>query len=295
MLNTGAKIAVVGTGRLGSSFAIALAGIGRNVVAVSTRRPEHRSWLRKKLPATLVTDDLRVAASSAEIVFISVSDRYIQEVCDACDWSRDQAVTHCSGVLGLDPLASASQAGARTGAIHPLQTFPSPDSAHLLSGCTFAIESIDDEFGRWLNDCAVELDGHPIPISGEYQRAVYHASAVLACGLLAGLAGIAAEMWSSLGIEREEAIRRIAPMVISTANAVDRHGMPDALTGPYTRGDLDTIRKHLSATFSESPDTSRAYTALAYAQMHIAEEQGNIDDETAAQIRSLLLKHLEKM
>ncbi len=293
ILTSNAKIAILGAGRLGSSLAIAFDRADRNVVALSTRRAEHRDWLHNQLPEALITDDFRNAAANADVAFITVSDRYICEIADACNWHPEQAVVHCSGVSGLELLEAATQAGARAGAMHPLQTFPSFDSAPLLHGITFAIESADEALAQWLNECVQNFDGFPITISGKTQRVAYHASAVLSCGLLAGLVGVAAEMWEQFGIDRDTAVKRIAPMVASTAAAVQEHGIPDALTGPYTRGDLETVRKHLTATFDISTDTSRAYAALALAQLHLAQAQGHVDEQTMAKIRNTLIEHLE--
>ena len=61
------------------------------------------------------------------------------------------------------------------------------------------------------------------------------------------------------------------------------------------RGDLETIRTHLDITSDVNPDTSRAYAALALAQLHIANEKGNLDDATLSTIKRLLSGHLETL
>ena len=295
MFDQNSTISIIGAGRLGSSLAIALSQRHFNVAAVSTRRLQHRTWLREQLSEAHVCETAAEAASVADIVFVTTSDSVIEEVCRQVDWRSDQAVVHCSGVLGLEVLHSASSASATVGAFHPLQTFPNPDPNQLLCGITFAIESDDEHFENWLSNLADRFGGRAISISGTEERAAYHASAVLACGLLAGLAGISAEMWSRFGIERSDAIAMMAPMITSTAAQVAEKGMPGALTGPYTRGDVETIRRHLEATKLHSLDLSRAYAALALAQLHIAAEQGGIDDSLQREIREILESHLRSL
>ena len=85
----------------------------------------------------------------------------------------------------------------------------------------------------------------------------------------------------------------LAPMLRSTVDAIADDGLPDAISGPYVRGDLETIRKHLNITQEVNPDTSRAYAALALAQLHIADEKGNLDNDILNGIKTLLKDHLD--
>ena len=225
-------------------------------------------------------------------MFITSTDSTIEEICRKCDWKSAQAVVHCSGALGLDALKFAADSSASVGAMHPLQTFPSPDSHHLLSRITFALESDDDHLMSWLSNLTEMFESNRIIISGADERAAYHASAVMSCGLLTGLVGIAAEMWEIMGIERSDAVDKMTPMIISSAAEIAKRGIPNALTGPFTRGDVATVSKHLAATQRLSNDVSRAYAALALAQLHIAAEQNKLDNTKIEEIAKLLKDHL---
>ena len=302
-LNLNSRIAIVAAGRLGASLAIALARAGRNVVAVSSRRPEQRQWLKAELAAMslvgndpanriLVCSKPRDAASDADVVFVTSTDAAIAQVARSCELRRGQYVVHCSGLLGADILADAAPE-ATPGAMHPLQTFPSRESHNLIDGISFGIESPDRVLLEWLNDLAATFNGRVVLVSGTRQRAAYHAAAVMSCGLLAGLTGIAAEMWRELGINRDDALGHMAPMIRSTAAAVAESGIPDAISGPFVRGDVDTIRAHLNATHAFSRETGRAYAALALAQLHLAGEKGNLQPDTIAEIRRILTDQLE--
>jgi predicted short-subunit dehydrogenase-like oxidoreductase (DUF2520 family) len=286
-LNKQSPIAVVAAGRLGSSLAIALTGAGYNVASISSRQASHREWLSSRLKDSVVVEEAQTAANVANIVFITAPDAVIEEICSNIEWRSHQAVIHCAGVLPLSALDHARVAGSETAAFHPLQTFPSSDSSERLKDVSFATESVNPALFYWLRTLARDLGGSSFSINSS-QRAAYHASAVMACGLLAGLTGLAAEMWEPLGIDRADALKRMIPLLRATVDALDEKGLPSAITGPFVRGDVETIATHLAATTAKSPETGKAYAALAEASLHIAKEQGGLSESAYQSIKSLL-------
>jgi predicted short-subunit dehydrogenase-like oxidoreductase (DUF2520 family) len=282
------RVGIIGAGRLGSSLGLALTGTGYTVAALSSRRAEHRDWLSRRLAGTKITAEAQPVADASDIVFIATSDGAIRTVCDSVRWRSGQAVLHLSGALPLDALEHASASGAIIGGIHPLQTFPSPEASGSFDGITFAVESSHPELAGWLKQVARDLGGNPISITSE-QRAAYHTAAVMACGLLASLTGLAAEVWASAGgISRAEAVSAVTPLVKTTANWMGQKGLPQALTGPYVRGDVTTVRAHVAASSGVSEEHGAAYAALALAGLHIAEEQGGLTPEARDTIRGIL-------
>ena len=286
-LNKQTPVAVVAAGRLGSSLAIAMSDAGYNVAAVSSRRADHRDWLNSRIENGLIVENAQTAANLASIVFITPPDAAIEQICSIVQWRSHQTVVHCAGVLPLSALDTAIRAGAKTAGFHPLQTFPSPESSDRLKDVSFATESTNLEVLTWLETLASDLGGSSFKIESS-QRAAYHASAVMACGLLAGLTGLAAEMWEPLGIDRADALKRLIPLLHATVDALDEKGLPSAITGPFVRGDAETIASHLAATLAKSPETGRAYAALAEASLHIAKEQGGLSESAYQSIKSLL-------
>jgi len=287
VLNKESFVAVLAAGRLGSSLAIALDKAGYNVVAITSRQPTHRAWLNSHITTGIIVENVQTAANVANIVFITGPDAYIEEICSGVKWRSHQAVIHCAGAMSLSPLDTARVAGAQTGGFHPLQTFPTIDSYERLKDVSFAIESASPTLLGWLSTLAQNLGGSAFQIESS-QRAAYHASAVMACGLLSGLTGLSAEMWEPLGIERTEALRRLIPLLRATVDALDEKGLPHAITGPFVRGDVETITMHLEATANKSIATGNAYAALALASLHIAKEQGGLSDSGFEDIKSLL-------
>jgi predicted short-subunit dehydrogenase-like oxidoreductase (DUF2520 family) len=286
-LNKESPIAVLAAGRLGSSLAIALSNAGYNVASVTSRQPTHRKWLSEHISEAIIVENLQTAANVANVIFITGPDAYIEDICSKVEWRSHQAVVHCAGVLPLAVLDEARLAGAETAGFHPFQTFPTNDSSDRLQDVSFATESANPTLFYWLRILATDLGGSAFRIESS-QRAAYHASAVMACGLLAGLTGLAAEMWEPLGIERAVALKRLIPLLRATVDAIDEKGLPDAITGPFVRGDVETVATHLAATSEKSSETANAYSALALASLHIAKEQGGMSESAFESIKTLL-------
>lgn len=285
------SLAFAGAGRLGSSLAIAAQRAGYHVAALSSRRADHRRWLRSRLAGATVSASPAEAVALADIVFVTTPDAAVSEVSRQIPWRSGQSAVHCAGALPLSVLDAAARAGAAVGSLHPLQTFPGPDAHDRLNGIAFAIESPDGALAGWLRKFAARLGGVPFDISPEH-RVAYHASAVMVSGLSAALAGLSAQMWTRSGVPRDRALASLSPLFVSTALAVQERGLPGALTGPFVRGDVATVARHLEATAAQSPDLARAYAALALAALPIAAEQGGLSAAAHREIEAMLRRAL---
>ena len=181
--------------------------------------------------------------------------------------------------------------GAHPGAMHPLQTFSSVDAAlKSLPGTSFAIEG-DEQIRLYLTEMAQALGGKPIFLRPE-DKALYHTSVVFMGGLLTGLAGAVAEMWGHFGIDRAEALQALTPIIRGGADTLEAVGVPGALAGPYVRGDLGTIRKHMAALKAQTPAMLPVYCHMALIGLPLALEKGRVSDEQADEIRNLLTEAL---
>ncbi len=292
-LDANTSIGFIGAGRLGTSVAVALHRAGYRVVAVSSRSAESAESFAERVPGCAPLSGLQDVADIADAVFVTTPDGEIEPVVNGISWREGQAVVHCSGARPVSDLASAHEAGARIGGMHPLQTFPTPDSADLIPGASAAVGSDDPVLLDWLQKVAYVLETKPFTIKDEH-RAVYHASAVMACGLVASLMGLAAEVWAEMGVSRADALTALRPLTAATVEAVGREGLPEAITGPAVRGDVETIRMHLESMQSLAPNLSHAYTALNYDSMSLFEERDGLSDEAAIEIKALLRQSLEK-
>ena len=314
------SIGFIGAGVLGRGLALALAGAGCPVAAVSSRTPSSARWLAGRIDGCLAADTAQAVADRCDLVFITTPDAAIAEVAAAVSWRAGQGVAHCCGAASTELLAPAARAGASVGAMHPYQTFAAlaePEAAaRRLSGVTFAIAA-EGWLADYLPTLAARLGGRAVAIPDEL-RPLYHASAVLACGYVATLLDAAISIWSELAELGSElgpdlgskpgpelgselgpdlgsdsdacwdaGLNAVLPLARATLDAIAAAGPRAATTGPAIRGDANTVAAHLAALEQRAPHLAPLYRELTRASLPLARAKGVSEEALAALARQL--------
>ena len=285
--NRQSKVAFLGAGKVGGSLALALANAGYPVVAVASRTPASAHTFAARIDGCTAYQSYQGAADVSDVAFVTTSDDAIGPVAASVVWRQGQAVVHCSGAASLDLFDGPKSQGAVPGAFHPLQAFSSVENGvKSIPGTTFSIEAGDD-IRPYLEQMAHDIGANPIFLKAE-DKVLYHLSGVLMGNLLTCLVGIAGGVWEHIGYSRAEGVKALVPMMRAVADNIEASGIPDAVAGPYPRGDVGTIRKHLEALRERDPGLLPLYCELALAGLPQAVERG-LDEETAEEI-SLMIK-----
>ena len=281
------KTGFIGAGKTGSAMAIGLSCVGYQVSAVHSRSFASAERLSSLLPDCHACQQPQEVADSSDMVFITTPDDAIASVAEQIHWRRGQYVLHCSGALSLDVLEPARRDGAVTGSLHPLQSFAGMDQAvNNLPGSTFALEGREPLLSL-LKQIVNLLKGNAIVLKAG-DKALYHAAAVFTSNYTVTLLGMAAKLWESFGIPQEEAVPALLPLLRGTVDNIESVGLPNCLTGPVARGDLDTIRKNLEAITASCPSLLSVYKEMGQQSIPIAVASGSIDEEKARMLRSIL-------
>jgi predicted short-subunit dehydrogenase-like oxidoreductase (DUF2520 family) len=238
------KFGIIGTGIVGTSIAILLEEAGHRLVGVHTRSEasyqrfcQYLEWKRRPLEEWIF---------EAELLFITTQDGMIRSVAEELSkrklYRPNQVWIHCSGSMSSRALQVDANLSLNYLSLHPLQAFASIDQAvHLLKGTHFGIEGDKEELGA---EIVAQLGGIPHCINQE-GKAIYHAGAVVASNYLVTLAGLAVRLFEQAGIQKEEALESLLPLMQGTLHNLGQVGIPQALTGPIARGDVDVVRSHL--------------------------------------------------
>jgi predicted short-subunit dehydrogenase-like oxidoreductase (DUF2520 family) len=280
------RLGFIGAGRLGTALAWSFAQRGCPVVAVASRKRAAAEALAARIPACRLGDVADVIAA-ADLVFVTTPDGAIAATVDGARWRPKMGVVHCSGATEVAALAAAARDGAAIGGFHPLQTFGDPEAAvRSLPGCTITIEA-DEPLNSVLVALArrIECRVNRLPPGA---RARYHAAAGYASQFVNALLREASKIWRSWGATEEDAVQALLPLVRGTVASIAEVGLARGMPGPVSRGDVDSVAKHVAALGALEPPILDLYRALCERTIPLACERGAIDAETAAQIARVL-------
>ena len=234
---------IVGRGRAGGSFGLALARAGWSTTLVSGH------GIASHDEATFRQRDL---------ILLAVPDDTVASVADALP-RTDAVVAHVSGSLPLGALGGH----ARTGSVHPLMSLPDAEvgAARLLDACTFAIDG-----DPMMGDVVGDLGGTAVVVPDD-RRALYHATAAIASNHVTALCAQIERLAEQVGMP----VEAYWTLLRTTLDNIESIGAAAALTGPAARGDWRTVEGHLDAL----PDAAerRLYLALCERAASLAGRQ----------------------
>lgn len=226
-------------------------------------------------------------APGTTIVILAVPDDALPEVVHDLSMMGGAptgcVALHLSGALSTDALAPLHHRGYAIGSMHPLMAVADPWLAgERLIGAAFAMtgEPAANAAARRLVSA---LGGVPLTIAAT-QRPLYHAAAVVASNYLVALTGVAVRMLEQAGVDGDDAVRALLPLLRGTLDNVEHLGVKAAVTGPIARGDVDTVRLHLARL---SPGDRVLYSGLGLELLRLARAAG-LDEGRAAEIEMLL-------
>lgn len=270
-------IAIIGSGRLGTALAIALQQKGYAIESVIARRrasARNAARLLDAKPVALAVDEIR-DLPAAELLIIATPDDQIATV---VDWlnrlktgdSRKPTVLHTSGALSAKILAPLSKKGWTVGSLHPLASVSEPRSGALaLRGAYWCVEG-DAAAVRLGKKIVHDLAGRSFSIASDF-KPLYHAAAVMTAGNVVALFDIALEILGQCGLKKKEAQRVLLPLLLTAVQNLDGKDPAKALTGTFSRGDVETVKRHLAALKSNAlPDALELYRLLGKRSLQLS-------------------------
>jgi predicted short-subunit dehydrogenase-like oxidoreductase (DUF2520 family) len=219
----------------------------------------------------------------AERVIIAVPDAAITEVAAilAGAGMNSGIALHTCGALGPEALQPLAAKGVSCGTLHPLQTIATPGQGlTVLPGSAFAVAG-----DGWAREIVALLKGEALHIPAGKQP-LYHAAAVMASNYAVALVDGAVTLMNEAGIERDQALRALAPLMRAAVENAFALGPEAALTGPIQRGDCTTVSAHL-LSLEAAPDPVRnLYRAAGLQALEIVRRR--LPAETIEKMEALL-------
>lgn len=281
----GERVLFVGPGRAGLALGYALWQAGAlEHITYSGRKPDPPAHPLFIQGVAEYVYGLELPAPGTTAVFLGVPDEVLPEISFALAAQGEAppgcAAFHLSGALGTDPLAPLLEKGYSVGTLHPLQSLADPVlGAEQLKGVYFAVS------GEPAAILAARRMVHPlggsvltVPVA---RRPLYHAAAVFASNYLAGLLGAAGRLMVQAGVPEDEALEAILPLARGSLDNLGRLGPVRALTGPVSRGDVETVRLHLRTL---EPRERALYASMGLEVLNLAAD-GGLGEELVKELR----------
>jgi predicted short-subunit dehydrogenase-like oxidoreductase (DUF2520 family) len=273
-------VSIVGTGRLGTALALALAGNGYSLQSLVARRVEkaRRAASLLDLPVQVLAAKNMQSLRPADVFLITVPDDQIPAVAaELCglhpDRKRKPTALHTSGALSAEVLMPLREKGWQTGSMHPLISISDNDST--LEGAFWSVEG-DAAALRLAKAIVRDLRGTSFSIRSE-DKPLYHAAAVMTSGNVVALFDVALEMLAECGVDRETARGILLPLISSTVRSLETKDPAQALTGTFSRGDLETVKRHLAALKKKQlADALDLYRLLGKRSMKLTKDHPQI-------------------
>jgi predicted short-subunit dehydrogenase-like oxidoreductase (DUF2520 family) len=255
---------------MGTALGIALRRSGYRIEVVISKTPSSARRAAKLIGGGVVTlaESQRANAPAetmrrlvdSDLLLISTPDDALEAVASrlartihrpSTDRGKTQRfVLHTSGAVSSDVLAPLRTLGYSVGSLHPLVSIADAAAAQdCFSGTHFCVEG-DGAAVRIAGILVKNLGGHSFTISSE-AKPLYHAAATVSSGHVTALFDLAIEMLEECGLTTRQAQQILAPLLTSTAANLVAKSPAAALTGPFARGDVATVRKHVAAMKSK--------------------------------------------
>jgi len=281
-------VSIIGTGRLGTTLAVALAAKGYSIRSLVAREVQNARKAARLLEAevqVLAAKELR-SLIRADVFLITVPDDQIAGVAhELSEINADQKATvlHTSGALSRDVLESLAKKGWHTGSIHPLMSVSGVDDS--LDGAFWSVEG-DRAALRLGKEIVRDLEGKSFSIRSE-DKPLYHAAAVMVSGNVVALFDVALEMLGECGLDRKTARAVLLPLIASSVRNLETKTPEESLTGTFSRGDVETVKRHLAAI--RNPKVRNLYGILGERSLEMAK----LDKDLAGKVRKVLLTGLQ--
>jgi predicted short-subunit dehydrogenase-like oxidoreductase (DUF2520 family) len=299
------KIAIIGAGRIAYSLISALLRNGYIVDAIISRKINSAKALAEKFGIKKYFDDINFISKSVNVFFLTVPDSEIKKT--AVQLSKLKLnfslafFIHFSGAEDISVLVPLKLKGGKTGSLHLMQTFPSKKIVKI-KNVNSAIETNDDSVYKFLLQLCRDLQLIQFRIDSK-DKAYYHLAGVFASNFLAGNIFNAQRLLSLNNIDEQKYFNILSSTIHSTLQNIKTVGPAKALSGPVDRGDIKTIRKHISSLRKKSKISKdnffyslfKNYIIQSLNLVKLVEEKHCELNQSHQDIRKLLVRELNNI
>ena len=271
-------VSIIGAGRLGTALALALQARGYRIRSLVARHTQSARRAAALLDAgtTPFAGNKIGSLPQADLFLITTPDDQIADVAaklTKLQFTPKPVALHTSGALSSDVLSSLKAQGWSTGSVHPLISVS--DATTSIEGAFWCVEG-DSRAVRLAKTIVRDLGGTSFSINSA-EKPLYHAAAVMTAGHVTALFDVALEMLVACGLTRKTARQILQPLLASTVHNLETKDPTEALTGTFSRGDVETVKRHLAALKDHKlADALELYCKLGRRSIKLTKKQSGI-------------------
>ena len=259
---------VVGAGRVGTAMARLLApGENPRLIGLWSLTEEEAQAATELVGVPCAHGPFPADIARAEWVVISVTDPAVASVAGALldagllRTGSCRVVLHCGGFRPAAEALKCLVGHLPVGTLHPLLSVASPEqAARMLPQAHMGLEG-DPEAVEAGRSIARALGASTFNLPQGEGMGLYHAAAVMASNHAVALWDGSRRLMEQAGIPGDQVMGILTPLLRSTVENVPTLGLPQALTGPVRRGDVETVARQAALLRRRAPDLWRLYLA----------------------------------
>lgn len=264
------KIGFIGASRAGISLAYYFLQKGIEVSGFFNRTQE-KALKAANLTNTKVYNTFDDIVKHSDIIILSVSDSAIEEISKSLpsDSIREKYIGHLSGALSSDIIKVDCKGKF---SFHPIQTLIGhPSDAEKLKTTIFSYEG--DKEGEKCAKILLNIMGNKYVRLKKEDKIQYHLAATIASNYLIGLLNFSYNLYKNIGFDDEIIVQIIKSLSVASIENFTKDRL-SSLTGPASRGDIETLEKHYQVLEEDKKPIFLAFIKLV---SEIIEEKENIE------------------
>lgn len=157
---------------------------------------------------------------------------------------KDKIICHCSGSFSSD-IFKREDKDFSCASIHPALAFSSKENSYKdLNKAFFTLEG-DKKAIDLLSENLKRLN-NPHKILDTKDKSGYHLATVCISNMVIGLGYMASKLLKTYGFSEEDSLQVLEVLGKKNLDSFFNKGSVDSLTGPVDRGDLSTVKSHIS-------------------------------------------------
>ncbi|EKQ57266.1 MAG: hypothetical protein A370_01083 [Clostridium sp. Maddingley MBC34-26] len=248
------KVGFIGPGKVGVSLGRYFTHKGIKLSGFYGKNEENTKQAAE-ITKSKFYDNIQNIINESNILFITTPDDIISIIDNELSKFdlNNKSICHTSGSLKSNVLCNAKHSGALIYSIHPIFAFSSKDTnLKELESIYFSIE------GDIFENCVLlelmkRLENKYFTRRAE-DSSIYHLANVFVSNLTLSLLDMGVTYFKKLGLNEEEALNALKPLIIGNIDSIYTKGFVNSLTGPISRGDISTVEKHLCALEEKDKD-----------------------------------------